>query len=75
MTATNDPKFKSDNPMMACPDVQPFAQRVPKPTKNPPRTINIQPMGEEKEAKENIFSGIYILDSFETSEEQLKLPS
>lgn len=36
MTATNDGNWKSLKPEMACPDVQPFAQRVPKPIKNPP---------------------------------------
>ena len=35
-TATNDGNCKSDKPDMACPEVQPLAQRVPKPIKKPP---------------------------------------
>ena len=33
-----------DNPIIACPLVQPPAYRVPKPTKNPPTTIIIKPL-------------------------------
>ncbi len=36
MTAISDGHCKSDNPLMACPEVQPPAYLLPKPTKMPP---------------------------------------
>ena len=43
IVATNEGQFKLDKPIIECPEVQPLAQRVPKPTKNPPKMIKINP--------------------------------
>src|SRR5436305_15070149 len=39
--ATREGPCRLDNPIMACPDVQPPAYSVQKPTRNPPATINL----------------------------------
>ena len=44
MVATNEGHCKLDKPIIECPEVQPLAQRVPKPTKNPPNTIKMKPL-------------------------------
>ena len=42
--AINEPNCKLDNPIMEWPEVHPPAYRVPNPTKNPPITINVNPL-------------------------------
>jgi len=42
--ATRDGHCRLEIPIMACPDVQPPAYLVPKPTKKPPITIKIKPL-------------------------------
>ena len=44
--------------MMACPDVQPPAQRVPKPTKKPPKMKKINPFNENNTSVLNKSEGI-----------------
>jgi hypothetical protein len=44
MVAIKEPTCKLDKPIMECPEVHPPAYRVPKPTKNPPSTINTDPL-------------------------------
>lgn len=58
MVATNEGQFKLDKPIIECPEVQPLAQRVPKPTKNPPKTIKINPFNVNISLNENISDGI-----------------
>ena len=41
--AMSDGHCKLERPMMAWPDVQPPAYRVPKPTRKPPTTMSINP--------------------------------
>ena len=40
----SDGTCRFDKPIMACPEVHQPAQRVPKPTKNPPKTMKIKPL-------------------------------
>ncbi len=43
ITAIKDGTWRLDNPLMAWPEVQPPAQRVPKPTRKPPTTKTKNP--------------------------------
>ena len=56
--AINEGTCKLESPMMACPDVQPPAQRVPKPTKKPPKTKKINPFNENNTSVLNKSEGI-----------------
>ena len=49
---------KLANPVMECPDVQPPAYRVPKPTRKPPATVNRSPCRENRFAQLKISTGI-----------------
>lgn len=57
ITATNDGSCKSLKPEMACPDVQPFAQRVPNPISKPPISRILLPFSVNKFSIEKISSG------------------
>jgi hypothetical protein len=43
IVATIEVYCRFDKPEIECPDVHPFAYLVPKPTKKPPKTTNINP--------------------------------
>ena len=65
--ATSDGHCKADMPMMAWPDVQPPAYRVPKPTRKPPATIKINPRKVNSRLNANISRGSKPLKSFTPS--------
>ena len=56
--AMSEGTWRFDNPMIACPDVQPPAQRVPKPTIKPPITKKIRPLSEKRTSALNKSVGI-----------------
>ncbi len=56
--ATSEGHCRLEIPMMAWPDVQPPAYRVPKPTKKPPKTKNISPFTLKIFSTENKSAGI-----------------
>ena len=57
MVATSDENCRLLKPIMECPEVHPFAYRVPKPTRNPPSTSNINPLKVNKDVKLKISGG------------------
>ena len=57
IVAIREEKLRADKPVMVCPDVQPFAYRVPKPTQNPPKTIIRKPFSEKIEWRLKISEG------------------
>lgn len=57
MVETNEGHCKLESPIIECPDVQPSAYLVPKPTKKPPMIINIKPFNESNDWKLNISDG------------------
>ena len=58
IVAMSDGNCIVDNPIIACPDVQPPAYRVPKPTRNPPKTIMIIPFTDKRVLQLNSSGGI-----------------
>ncbi len=52
IVAINEGHCKVDNPIIACPLVQPPAYLVPKPTKKPPITIMIKPLSVKRLSQE-----------------------
>ena len=56
--AISDGHCKVDSPKIPCPDVQPPAYLVPKPTRKPPIIIRINPLSDSKLEKLNRLSGI-----------------
>ena len=63
MVATSDGHCKLLSPIMECPDVHPFAYRVPKPTKKPPTTIKKNPLIVKSDLKLNRSLGNKLLKS------------
>jgi hypothetical protein len=57
IVATSEGHCKLLKPIMACPEVHPPAYLVPKPTKNPPKTIIINPRNVNKDSKLNSSGG------------------
>ena len=47
ITAIREGNCRSESPDIACPEVQPPAYLVPKPTKNPPKTKRKIPLSEK----------------------------
>lgn len=64
IVAINDGHCKVDNPIIAWPEVQPPAQRVPNPTKNPPITIKIKPFRLKILSTPKMSNGIRLPKSF-----------
>ena len=64
IVATSDGHCKFDKPIIECPEVQPPAYRVPKPTKNPPTTKKINPFRVNRLCQLNISVGISPVKSF-----------
>ena len=56
--AMRDGICKLDSPMIAWPEVQPPAYRVPNPTKKPPRIKNMKPFAVNNVSSENKSAGI-----------------
>jgi hypothetical protein len=49
--ATSDGHWRFASPVIEWPEVQPFAYRVPNPTRNPPTTIRMNPLSVRSEWK------------------------
>ena len=63
IVATNDGHCKLAKPIMECPEVQPLAYRVPKPTKKPPITKKKRPLSVKRLSNEKISKGMRWLKS------------
>lgn len=63
IVATNEGHCKLEIPIIECPDVQPLAQRVPKPTKKPPKTMKMKPLKVKRWSNEKISFGNKLLKS------------
>ena len=63
IVATSDGHCNVDNPIIACPLVQPPAYLVPKPTKKPPIMKKNKPLSVNKLSKLKISVGIRFLKS------------
>ncbi len=57
ITAISEGNCRLDNPLIACPDVQPPAHREPNPTKKPPSTKMVKPFKVNRLSQQNNSSG------------------
>ena len=57
ITAMSEGNCRLDNPLIACPEVQPPAHRVPNPTRNPPTTMIKKPLMVSKPSIEKMDLG------------------
>ncbi len=57
IVATSEGHCKFEMPIIEWPEVQPLAQRVPKPTKKPPKTMKTKPLNVKSWSNEKMSAG------------------